>query len=145
VGRHKIHVSALANSYRDGPRWSDPYHCEWSAVVGNRVRRSRRAQDLTLVQLARALHKPEGGHYSAGYVSRVERGWASAPLYVYLAIADVLGLDPGRLLGPDEVQKEVTDAELTLVRFLREAGVAPHEALARLAGLGRRGSTDQSM
>ncbi len=136
MGRHKIYVSAIPNRYRDGPSWSDPYRCEWSAVVGDRIRRCRRARDLTLVQLARQVHKPEGGLYSAGYLSRIERGWASAPLYVYLALADVLGLDAGRLLGPDDAQKEVTDGELTLVRYLRASGVAPHEALERLAPLG---------
>jgi hypothetical protein len=32
------------------------------------------------------------------------------------------------------VRKEVTDAELTLIQFLRRTGVAPDEALARLVG-----------
>jgi hypothetical protein len=56
---------------------------------------------MTLYDLAVSVRKPEGGHYSPGYFSRLERGWASAPLYTYLAIADVLEVDAGVLLGPD--------------------------------------------
>ncbi len=133
MGRHKIYVGGIGSGYKGGPRWADPYHCEWSTVVGDRVRRARRDRDLTLINLARSVHKPEGGHYSPGYISRLERGWASAPLYVYLAIGDVLDLEPGRLLGPDDAQTEATGAEMTLVRFLRETDMAPHEALAQLA------------
>lgn len=131
MGRHPTRVSSLQTGYRGGPRWNDRYHCEWSTVVGDRVRRLRNGRGLSLVQLADLVEKPEGGSYSAGYFSRLERGWASAPLYVYLAIAVVLEVDPGRLLGSDDAQKPITEAEMTLVRFLREADMAPHEALAR--------------
>ena len=89
---------------------------------------------MTLAQLAGAVDKPGGGHYSGGYFSRLERGWASAPLFVYIAAAAALGVDVWRLLGPDEVEKEVTDGELTLILFLRGVGISPHEALVRLAG-----------
>ena len=66
--------------------------------------------------------------------SRASSGaWASAPLYVYLALAAVLEVEPGRLLGSDDAQKPITEAEMTLVRFIREVGLAPHVALARLA------------
>ena len=133
MGRHQIYVSGLRTGY-DGPRWSDPYHCEWSTVVGDRIRRLRRSKDLPIRRMCELVYKPEGGHYSGGYFSRLERGWASPPLYVYLAIADVLDVEPGRLLGPDEAEKAVTDAELTLVRFLRRIGMPPDEAIARLAG-----------
>ncbi|MBX5469048.1 MAG: hypothetical protein IRZ21_04025 [Thermoleophilaceae bacterium] len=39
----------------------------------------------------------------------------------------------GRLLGADDIETDVSAAEMTLARFLREAGIAPHEAIARLA------------
>ena len=88
---------------------------------------------MSLVQLARRVEKPGGGSFSPGYISKIERGWANAPLSTYLALAGGLGVAPWRLLGPEEVQKEVTDAELTVVQFLRHTDMAPHEALARLA------------
>ncbi|MDP8942766.1 MAG: helix-turn-helix domain-containing protein [Actinomycetota bacterium] len=128
-----LHVSNLRHGYKGAPRWRDPYHCEWSIVVGDRVRRLRDARDLSLRELADALGKPEGGRYSGASLSRLERGWASAPLYVYLAIAAALEVEPGRLLGPDDVQRPVTEAELTLVRTLRRLDIAPDEAIARLA------------
>ena len=124
----------MRTGYKGGPRWRDPYHCEWAVVVGDRVRRLRGARGWSLVELSRRVHKPEGGHYSPGYFSTLERGWASAPLYVYLAVADVLEVDPGRLLGSDDDQKPITEAEMTVVRFLREFGLAPHRPRARLAG-----------
>jgi transcriptional regulator with XRE-family HTH domain len=118
---------------RGGAGWIDPERTEWSVVVGDRIRRLRRDRDLTLVQLSGMVDKPGGGGFSPGYISRVERGWANAPLATYLAIAAGLEVPPWRLLGPEEVQKEVTDAELTLIQFLRHVGLAPHEALAKLA------------
>ena len=82
------------------------------------------------------VRKPEGGCYSGGYFSRLERGWSSASLFAYIGIAEALDVGPGRLLGSDDAHKAVSDAEKTLVLFLREAGVAPHEAIARLARAG---------
>ena len=131
MGRHPTRVNGISSFY-DGPRWSDPYHCEWACVVGDRVRRLRNARKLSLVGLAAIVDKPEGDSYSPDYFSRLERGWASAPLYAYLAIAAALEVEPGRLLGSDDAQKPITEAEMTLVRFLRESQLAPHEALARL-------------
>ena len=52
---------------------------------------------------------------------------------MYLAIADVLEVEPGRLLGPDDAQLDVSGGEMTLVRFLRRAGISPDAALATLA------------
>ena len=57
---------------------------------------------------------------------------------MYLAVADVLEVSPGRLLGPDDAQREFTAAEVTLVKLARRLGVAPDEAIARIvAGSGR--------
>ena len=113
---------------------ADPTYCEWGAVIGGRIRRLRRQRRTTLRQLGEALTRPDGSWYSAGFVSRLERGRTSAPLYVYLAIADVFEVDPGVLFGPDAATLEFTEAEATLVRSLRGLGVEPHEALVRLMG-----------
>lgn len=133
MGRRRIHVSPRHTGYRGGRGWPDGYFCEWGIIVGDRIRRLRRRHDLTLVQLSRLVEKPEGGNYDAGYFSRLERGWAFASLYTYVLIADAFELDPGRLLGSDEAQKPITDAEMTLVRFIRRIDLAPDAAIALLA------------
>jgi transcriptional regulator with XRE-family HTH domain len=136
VGRHPTNVSHFRR--RDGPRWAAPYYREWSVVVGDRIRRLREERGWSLAELSRRVRKPEGGHYSNGYFSRLERGWGSAPLYVYLVIAEALDVDPGVLLGPDEVQREITPAQGVLLRFLEHAGIEPEAAIAQLA----RGPSD---
>jgi transcriptional regulator with XRE-family HTH domain len=133
MGRHQTRVSSFRRN--DGPRWSDPYYQEWGVVVGDRIRRLRNARGWSLVELGRRISKPEGGHYSPGYFSRLERGWASAPLYVYLVIARELEVEPGTLLGPDEAQREVRPAEAVLLELLRAAKIRPGQAIARLSGL----------
>lgn len=75
----------------------------------------------------------------AGYFSRIERGWASAPLYTYLAIADVLELQPGVLLGPDEAQRRTSGAEEVLLGLLRRKGISAEDAIARLFALDEPG------
>lgn len=132
MGRHKIYVNGLSHGF-GGPRWSDPYHCEWSIVVGDRIRRLRNRRGLTLKGLCELVTKPEGGHYSIGYLSRLERGWASAPLYLYLALADALGVEAGRLLGPDDAARSVSEAEMTLVRYMRRLDLSPDAVLASIA------------
>jgi hypothetical protein len=78
------------------------------------------------------VERPGGRPYSAGYLSRIERGWASAPLYVYLVVADALGVAPGRLLGPDDAEREVDQAEEMLLAVLQKLELDPAEAVARL-------------
>ena len=134
MGRHQT-LDGPTRGRRDGPRWSDPYFCEWSQVVGGRVRRLRLDRGWSLSDLAERVRKPEGGAYTGGYFSRLERGWASAPLYVYLAIAETLEVDPGKLLGEDEVGRETTASERALLGFVEAAGLAPEQAIVRLAGL----------
>jgi transcriptional regulator with XRE-family HTH domain len=138
MGRHQTRVSPIAGVSvrglrRDGPKWSDPYYCDWGIVVGGRIRRLRNERGWTLIELAEKVPKPEGGGYSGGYFSRLERGWASAPLYVYLSIAAVLEVTPGALLGMDDSQRETTPAEQALLRFIEEAEIEPEEAIVRLA------------
>jgi transcriptional regulator with XRE-family HTH domain len=120
------------NPPRGGSGWIDRNRCEWTIVVGDRIRRLRRDRGLTLVELARKVEKPGGKTFSAGHISRIERGWANAPISTYVAIASALEAAPWRLLGPEEVQRDVTEAELTLLHFLRHVRLPPHEALAQL-------------
>ena len=143
MGRH---TSFVDRAHAPAGRWRDPYFCEWGIVVGDRVRRTRVGRGLTLERLRVVVEKPEGGHYSGGYFSRLERGWASAPLYVYIALAEALSVDPGRLLGPDDAHKAVTEAEMTLVNVVRELRISPSEAIVQLtAGARPRGAARQSM
>lgn len=88
---------------------------------------------MRLTDLGRALTRSDGSYHSAGFVSRLERGRSAAPLYVYLAIADVLEVDAGVLLGPEASALEVTESEAVLLRCLRELGIEPHEAILRLS------------
>jgi transcriptional regulator with XRE-family HTH domain len=105
---------------------------EWGMVVGRRVRKLRQARGWTLDRLSENVHRPDGRRYSVTTFSRLERGSAGSPLYVYLQLADALGIAPGRLLGEDEALLEVSAAEMTLLATARELGIAPHEALAQL-------------
>ncbi len=131
IGRHATRIGALVNGY-PSTFLSEGYRCEWSVVVGDRVRRLRNARGLTLVEMTRVIEKPNEGFYSPGYFSRLERGWASPPLYVYLAIAAELGVEAGRLLGPDDVEKPLTDREMALVEVIRHAQIEPAEAITRI-------------
>jgi hypothetical protein len=66
-------------------------------------------------------------------LSRIEAGYANAPLYVYIHLAEAYELDPGRLMGPEEAEKPIGEAEIALIKFLRRLGIAPDEAMARVA------------
>jgi transcriptional regulator with XRE-family HTH domain len=130
VGRHKTRITSIGDA---GPEWRLRYRCEWGLVVGSRVRRLRQNRGLRLVDLAQRVTRPDGGNYSIGFVSRLERGWASPPLWVYIRIAEELATEPGLLLGPDAAGRPATEAELMLLSVLRELGMTPEEAIARLA------------
>ena len=128
--REPLHPDQFSRVQWLGPRRRDPWYCEWSAVVGDRIRRLRRSRDLTQQQLGERVERPDaGGTYSKSYISRLERGWATAPLYVYLAIARALDVAPGRLLGADDVAHDASPSEMTLIRWMRRAGVTPEEAI----------------
>jgi transcriptional regulator with XRE-family HTH domain len=90
------------------------------------------ARGWSLWQLSQTVRRTDGLLYSPTTFSRLERGSAASPFYVYLQLADSLEVDPGLLLGPDSALLDVTAAEATLVETLRELQVAPHEALAQL-------------
>jgi transcriptional regulator with XRE-family HTH domain len=102
-------------------------------MVGARLRRVREGRKLTQRQALRRVRRPNGGTYSQGFLSRLEAGYANAPLYAYVHLAEAYELEPGRILGSDETQKPITEAEMTVVRFLRRTRISPDEALARLA------------
>jgi transcriptional regulator with XRE-family HTH domain len=135
MGRHRTNVWSPFTLDHVG--WRAPYRRPWALVVGDRVRRLRTARRWTLQDLAFAVRKPEGGHYSAAFVSRLERGWSSPPLYAYLVVAEALEVPPGKLLGRGELERELTPGEGVLVMFLKRMGITPEEAVVRLACEGR--------
>lgn len=140
MGRHQTNVRHAEAGGERKPGtpgfWRHPYYDEWGEVVGGRVRRLRRERGWTLNDLAEAVPKPEGGFYSGGYFSRLERGWTSAPLYVYIHAAAQLLVRPGALLGADEIEKPLTPGQDALLRFVDRLGIPPEEAMARLAAGG---------
>ena len=86
---------------------------------------------------------PEKPEYPAD-VREVARSLVGAT--VYIALAEALSVDPGRLLGPDDAHKAVTEAEMTLVNVVRELRISPSEAIVQLtAGARPRGAARQSM
>jgi len=87
---------------------------------------------LNIEDLRPMAPRADGDLYSTSFFSRLERGWASPPLFVYIALANAFEIHPGRLLGTDDAQRQVSDAELTVVRFMRRMGLSPEEAIERL-------------
>lgn len=144
MGRHRLDYHWLYNSGRQVKsssfeeietlnRWELFYRTSYSEMIGARVRRARTSRRLTQRRLLEGVERPRGGTYSPGLLSRIENGYANSPLYVYIHIAAALDIDPGRLMGSDEAQKPISEAEMTLIRFLRRAEIKPDEAIARLA------------
>ncbi len=106
--------------------------CEWGQVVGRRVRLLRGREGLLIWELAEKLYRADGRPYSPSFVSRLERGFASPPLWVYIQLARMFEVSPGRLLGPEEMESPFSESELTLVRVMRQLDLEPEEAIARL-------------
>jgi transcriptional regulator with XRE-family HTH domain len=120
----------------NGSTRGQPYRTDWGAVVGERIRRLRLARGLTLRDVRERIYKPNGGSYSLGYLSKLERGWSNAPLYVYLTIGELMATVPGQLLGPDDTLRGATAGEMTIVAVARHLGLRPHEAVLRLLAPG---------
>lgn len=106
----------------------------YTLMIGRRLRRIREGRHLTQKAVADQTRKPRGnGFYSQGLLSRIEAGYANAPLYTYVDFANTYQLDPARAMGPEDAEKPVDDAEMTLIKFLRRMGISVDEAIARLA------------
>lgn len=128
-----MRVPVAFTGHRDaGPAWASRYRCEWGEVVGRRIRTLRQREELRIVDLADKIWRADGKPYSASFVSRVERGWASAPLYTYISFARIFGVPPGKLLGEDGLEGPASEAELTLIRVIRQLNLTPEEVLAML-------------
>lgn len=130
MGAHRVNILGLGAEGH--PDWNQRWRCEWGEVVGTRVRRLRADRGLRILDLAEKLRRSDGRHYSGSFVSRLERGWTSPPLFVYIMIAELFAVAPGDLLGRDGVERIVSDAEITLVKVVRELGLSPEEAIAKL-------------
>ncbi len=146
MGRHRTRyafMGAAGTDPRDErtrlllPRNEDLlYRTEYTEMVGLRIRRLREERGWNQAHLAARIVRPRGGRFSAGLVSRVERGQANPPIYAYVHIAEILDLAPGVLMGPRSPEEPVGEAELTLIRFLRRTGMSPDEALVRIVAAG---------
>jgi transcriptional regulator with XRE-family HTH domain len=115
-----------------GPTWASRYRMEWAMVVGRRVRALRQQREIAIPALAQAIQRADGRPYSPSFVSRLERGWASPPLFAYIALARYFDVAPGELLGSEGVERPITDAELTMIRVARNLLLSPDEAIVRL-------------
>ena len=144
IGRHRLHYHWLFYSgarvmgyrgrkSRAAEQWELLYRTPYTVMVGGRLRGIRETRKLTQRQALARTRRPNGGTYSQGFLSRIEAGYANAPLYAYVHLSKAYELEPGRILGSDEAQKPITEAEMTVVKFLRRARISPDEALARLA------------
>jgi transcriptional regulator with XRE-family HTH domain len=117
-----------------GERWERLHKTPYTRMIGLRLKRIREGRHLTQQHVADNTRKPRGnGFYSQGLLSRIEAGYANAPLYTYIDFANFYELDPARVMGPEDAEKPVDDAEMTLIKFLRNMGISVDEAIARLA------------
>jgi transcriptional regulator with XRE-family HTH domain len=137
MGRHRLTIERWNRQIEPGDdpdeRWEFFYRTPYTEMIGSRLRRLRDARGLSQNRLRYGVRRPRGGPYSQSVISRLERGYANAPVYVYLHIAEAFDLAPEVLLGPDDALKPVSEAEMTLLRTLRRLSVSPDEALARVA------------
>jgi transcriptional regulator with XRE-family HTH domain len=145
IGRHRLRYHGLLHNWPTvmGPRYEDLdaryrwelyYRTPYTEMVGARLKRLRLARGMTQHQARHSVQRPTGGVYSQGLLSRLEKGYANSPLYVYVHFAEVYEVEAGRLLGSDDTQKPITEAEMTLVRVLRRTQIKPDEAIAKLSG-----------
>ena len=130
---------AFFGTEQAGPAWGSRYRMEWAKVVGRRVRTLRLQRELTIIDLAQEIERADGRPYSPSFVSRLERGWASPPLFAYITLARFFDVAPGELLGSEGVERPLSDAELTMVRVARNLLLSPEQAIVRLMAGGRNG------
>ncbi len=135
MGRHRLTIERWKwQSEPDDPeRWELFYKSPYTELVGSRLLRLRQGRGLSQSQVRHGVRRPRGGPYSQSTISRLERGYANAPIYVYVHFAEAFELAPEVLLGPDDALNPVPEAEMTLLRVLRRLSIRPDEALARIA------------
>jgi transcriptional regulator with XRE-family HTH domain len=104
----------------------------YTELIGSRLLRLRQGRGLSQSQVRHSVRRPRGEPYSQSLISRL-RGYANAPVYVYIHFAEAFDLAPELLLGPDDALNPVPEAEMTLLRVLRRLSIRPDEALARIA------------
>ena len=113
-------------------RWQRLHKSPYTRMIGLRFKRVREGRHLTQSKVIEVARKPNGGFYSQGFLSRIEAGYANAPLFSYVDFANAYELDPARMMGPEEADKPVGEAEMALIGFLRRLGISPDEALVRI-------------
>jgi transcriptional regulator with XRE-family HTH domain len=133
MGRKQTSIGHWYGETGDRSEWLRGYRLERGEVVGLRVRRLRKARGWTLQNLRDRVLKPDGGTYSGGYFSRMERGWTSPPLYAYVATAEALEVEPGELLGREAFEQELTAEQRLVLAVIDRLGLSADEAIARIA------------
>jgi transcriptional regulator with XRE-family HTH domain len=145
IGRHQIDYHWLFNNGSQilssrrkdlltGPEgWQRLHKSPYTRMIGLRFKRIREARHLTQSKVINIARKPNGGFYSQGFLSRIEAGYANAPLFAYVDFANAYKLDPARMMGKEEADRSVGEAEMALIGFLRRLGISPDEAMARIA------------
>jgi transcriptional regulator with XRE-family HTH domain len=135
MGRHRLTIDRWNRQIEsdDPDRWELFYKTPYTELIGSRLRRLRQGRGLSQSQVRHSVRRPRGGPYSQSLISRLERGYANAPVYVYVHFAEAFHLAPEVLLGPDDALNPVPEAEMTLLRVLRRLSIRPDEALARIA------------
>jgi transcriptional regulator with XRE-family HTH domain len=136
VGRHRLTIERWNRQIEPDDdreeRWEFFYKTPYTEMIGMRIRQLRNARGLSQEKLRYGVRRPRGGPYSQSLLSRLERGYANAPVYVYTHLAEAFELAPEVMLGPDDALKPVAEAEMTLLRVLRRLSISPDEALARV-------------
>jgi transcriptional regulator with XRE-family HTH domain len=137
VGRHRLSIERwnrqLEPGEEEAERWELFYRTPYTELIGSRLRRLREGRGLSQSEARHSVRRPRGGPYSQSLISRLERGYANAPVYVYVHFAEAFDIAPEVLLGPDDALRPVAEAEMMLLRVLRRLSVSPDEALARMA------------
>jgi transcriptional regulator with XRE-family HTH domain len=130
-------LSESGEDLRAPERWELLFRNTYTVMLGRRLRRVREAAGLTQAEALKSVRRPNGRSYSVAFLSRIEAGYANSPLYAYLHLAEGYELDVARLLGPEEAEKPVGEAEMTLILLLRRLGITADEAIARLVAESR--------
>ena len=96
-----------------------------AAVVGYNLRRARRANKLTMAELAAILRATvRDGGIGLSYIGEIERGLKNPTLEVVLQLAQALDIEPASLF---ELPPEPVLPDLPVGHRLATAPVAPAE------------------